>query len=358
MKRNILFIFSLLLIFCMNISICCYAVTEADVQAAVDSSSKETVSGNIFVWFLCAIAFMKVSQKIDSFMSSLGISVGRAGGSMMGEAMIVGKAIGSAFKAGGKFAGFGKGNSHSGGASPSGSGGLFGGIGRKMTDGATGAATGSGSSGGIMGSIGRRMYQNSVGKSGTFAAGVIGSVARGEINKMGTISGANGKAAMESYFGYNANANVDKKEGKSSKLSVEQGGATSITTNSNVSGSIGYDSNAPSAGDGYSPYEGGMRGDSVPGFSDIEMGGGRITGIETSADHPDGIQFAMYDAEKYAKPEGKFDTVTAVDNSKWYKQYAAPAVEKTPYMGAKGKIQYNEKIVQKIPKAPMRKDKM
>ena len=79
---------------------------------------------------------------------------------------------------------------------------------------------------------------------------------------------------------------------------------------------------------------------------------------DTTAEHPDGIQFAMYDAEKYAKPEGKFDTVTAVDNSKWYKQYAAPAVERTPYMDPKGKVQYNEKIVQKIPKAPMRKDKM
>jgi len=66
----------------------------------------------------------------------------------------------------------------------------------------------------------------------------------------------------------------------------------------------------------------------------------------------------MYDAEKYAKPEGKFETVTAVDNSKWYKQYAAPAVEKTPYMDTKGKVQYHEKIVERIPKAPMRKDKM
>ena len=73
MRRKLLCIFSLVLLVCLTISINCYAVTEAEVQAAVDSSSKETVSGNIFVWFLCAIAFMKVSQKIDSFMSSLGI---------------------------------------------------------------------------------------------------------------------------------------------------------------------------------------------------------------------------------------------------------------------------------------------
>ena len=96
----VLTVFLITFVFAVN----CYAITEADVQAAVDSSSKESVSGNLFVWFLCAIAFMKVSQKIDSFMGSLGISVGRTGGSMMAEAMIVGRTIGSSFKAGGKFA--------------------------------------------------------------------------------------------------------------------------------------------------------------------------------------------------------------------------------------------------------------
>lgn len=343
MRRKLLCIFSIILLVCLTVSVNCYAVTEADVQAAVDSSSKEAVSGNIFVWFLCAIAFMKVSQKFDSFMSSLGISVGRTGGSMMAEAMIAGRAIGTGLQFAGKLGGFGKGGGFgksTGDSAPAGKSGFFGGIGRKMTDGATSSVTGNGNSGGIMGSIGRKMFQNSVGKGGSFAAGVIGSVARGEINKMGTISGANGKAAMESYFGYNASASVDKKEGNSSSLSVEQGGSTTMSSEENVSGTID------------------MTGGTIPTFSDIEMGGGRITGMETTAEHPDGIQFAMYDAEKYAKPEGKFDTVTAVDNSKWYKQYAAPAVERTPYMDPKGKVQYNEKIVQKIPKAPMRKDKM
>ena len=31
--------------------------TEADVEAAVASQGKEAVTGNVFVWFLCAIAF-------------------------------------------------------------------------------------------------------------------------------------------------------------------------------------------------------------------------------------------------------------------------------------------------------------
>lgn len=407
MKRKHLCILAFILI-CLNISVTCYAVTDAEVKAAVDASSKEAVSGNLFVWFLCAIAFMKVSQKIDSFMSSLGISVGRTGGSLIGEAMVVGRTIGAAFQNGGKFAGFGKSNSAANGtgSAPAGRNGFFGGIGSKVTEGATGTVTGNGTaSGAVMTSIGNKMYQNSVGKGGAFATNIISSVARGDINKMGTISGENGRIAMQSYFGYNASASIDKKDSGSSAFSVEHGGPTTIPGNDSAGESINYSGVAvpsvseletgggtiPSFSDAemsggtipsftdtdlggdvipsftdadmgggtipsYADVETGSG--AVPTFSDIEMGGGRITGIETSAAHPDGIQFVMYDAEKYDKPESKFEIVTAVDSSKWYKQYAMPAVERTPYMDSKGKVQYNEQIVQKVPKAPIRKDKI
>ena len=64
------------------------AVTEAEVEAQVAVIGKEGVAGNVLVWFLCAVAFLKVSQKVDSFMSSLGINVGHTGGSLIGEMMI------------------------------------------------------------------------------------------------------------------------------------------------------------------------------------------------------------------------------------------------------------------------------
>lgn len=371
-KMRIIVFMVLLMIIVFTVN--CYAVTDAEVQAAVDSSSKESVSGNLFVWFLCAIAFMKVSQKIDSFMSSLGISVGRTGGSMMAEAMIVARSVGTAFKAGGGFAGFGKGgagNTGTAGGKPAGSGGFFGGIGRKMSEGATDVATGNNTAGGIMASIGKKAYEESVSKGGSFATGVIGSIARGEISRMGTISGSNGKAAMESYFGYNANINKNSGQtadiNQNSKSTLEHGGATSIVNRDEVGGSIGFDASGQPISDrsGGEAMPGGdmaaaLSGsaDAIPVFSEIEMGGGRISGIETTSEFPDGRQFAMYDAEKYVKPEGNFETITAVDNSKWYKQYATPSVERTPYMDAEGKVQYNEKIVDKIPKAPMRKDKM
>ncbi len=368
MNKRILRIGIVFILLTFMLSSACYAITESEVQSAVEAGGKEAVSGNLFVWFLCAIAFMKVSQKIDSFMSSLGISVGRTGGSMLGEAMIAARTVGNAFKSG-KFSGFGKNSGSSGAASPAGNGFFGGGIGRKMADGAAGMVTGKNSAGGIMASIGQRAYEGSVGKGGSFAAGVIGSVARGDISKMGSITGENGKTAMESYFGFNTNkqsAQTSELQ-QSSKTTLEHGGATAITNKEEIGGTIGVNSFGGSV-NGDAPFESAGLDDTntmtsgiaeaVPVFSDIEMGGGRITGMETTDEFPEGRQFAMYDAEKYTKPEGNFETVTAVDDSKWYRQYTVPTVEKTPYMDVEGKVQYDEKIVERLPKAPMRKDKM
>ena len=47
------------------------ALTEDEVQQQIAAEGSAAVTGNIFIWFLCAIAFLKVSQKVDSFMSSL-----------------------------------------------------------------------------------------------------------------------------------------------------------------------------------------------------------------------------------------------------------------------------------------------
>ena len=91
-------------------SVSVFALTENEVQNEVSRIGREGVTGNIFVWFLCAVAFLKVSQKIDSFMSSLGINVGHTGGSMLAEALITAKSIGSTFRGGGKSVSAGKSN--------------------------------------------------------------------------------------------------------------------------------------------------------------------------------------------------------------------------------------------------------
>lgn len=72
-KKQLLYI--ILLVACMvllySMPVFASELTEADVEQAVADQGKEAVTGNVFIWFLCAIAFLKVSQKIDSFMAKV-----------------------------------------------------------------------------------------------------------------------------------------------------------------------------------------------------------------------------------------------------------------------------------------------
>ena len=306
-----------------------FAITESDVQAQVDASSKEAVAGNVLVWFLCAVAFLKVSQKIDSFMSSLGVNVGHTGGNMLAEAMIAARSVGGLRNFSSQYFGGahgsnsnhvnagGKGSGSKGGASFMG-GGLAGVISRKVTDSAVKTATSpsdpkpaSGGLGGLVaaatGGIGGQIYQSSVNSGGGFANHVIGSVAAGSFSSGGSINGEKAAQALSSYMGYT---------------------------------SLGPDA------------------EHVPSFTDVEIGGGRITGTEVSEEHPEGVSFGMYHTAQYTAPGGAYTTVQAADGTSWYKQYAADAVEKSPYMAPDGSIAYNESIVKKLPPPPHRKDRI
>ena len=55
-------------------------------------------------------------------------------------------------------------------------------------------------------------------------------------------------------------------------------------------------------------------------------------------------------------PAGDYETVKTADGESWYKQYAQPTVERTPYEDSSGKIKYDEKIVNQMPQIPKRKD--
>ena len=70
-----------------------------------------------------------------------------------------------------------------------------------------------------------------------------------------------------------------------------------------------------------------------------------------------GRSFAMYSTEQYMEPKREYTTVTAVDGTKWYKQYAQDAVEKTPYQNPDGGISYRESLIRRLPDPPRRKDK-
>ena len=311
------------------------AITESDVQAQVDAAGREAVSGNVLVWFLCAIAFLKISQKIDSFMASLGINVGQTGSSMLAEVMIAAKGVGglknfastyfgggfhhssaSAHVNNGGYGGGGAGNGLSQGMAAM-SGGLAGVVSRKVANEAVRTATSrqethasskvEAAVNGLSGGIGGQMYASSVQKGGAFANQTIGTIATGNIATHGNIVGEKAEQALSSYLGYAA-------LGKEAK--------------------------------------------DVPSFQNVEIGGGRITGTEISETHPNGIAFGMYHTEQYTAPEGPHSTVHAADGTTWYKQYAQDAVEKKPYLAPDGEIAYKESIVKKLPPAPKRKDKI
>lgn len=322
---------------------CCFAQTafafsESDVQSQVASAGKETVAGNVLIWFMCALAFLKVSQKIDSFMSSLGINVGHTGGSMLAEAMIAARGFGSIRSFSSQYFGGGHSSSsahvNSGGGksgaggfgSPGGgfmAGGLAGVVSRSVTNSAiksatshsetkstSGKASGNGAgglAGSLAGGIGGQMYASSVGKGRNFANNVIGTVATGSLASVGSMTGEKAAEALRSYMGYAA---------------LEDGA------------------------------------EHIPTFTNVEIGGGRITGTETSEEHPEGIAFGMYHTAQYAAPEGPYTTVHAVDGTAWYKQYAVDAVEKSPHMAPDGSIAYKESIVKKLPPTPKRKDRL
>lgn len=290
-----------------------FAISESEVQAQVDAVGREAVTGNVFIWFLCAVAFLKVSQKIDSFMSSLGINVGHTGGSMLAEAMIAARGVGAVKGFAGRGFGGGGHSDHGGQASSGGSGGsggfmsggLAGVVSRQINNNAVKSATSTAPS--SSGGLGGRIFASSMSKGGDFANNVIGTVAQGNIASVGSMRGEEASQALLSYMGYTALGE----------------GATDM-----------------------------------PSFSGVEIGGGRITGTEVNVENPGGVAFGMYHADQYAAPEGAYSTIQAVDGSTWYKQYAADTVEKSPYMAPDGSIAYHESITKKLPPTPRRKDKI
>ena len=529
-----------------------FAISESDVESAVSASGKEAVSGNVLVWFLCAIAFLKVSQKIDSFLSSLGLNVGHTGGSMLSEAMIAMRAINTATSAVGSALGGrsrhgsapASGKSSSGSAAAAGffSGGLVGMASRKIASDAVRTATAeknivqpqqaeatvsrthassdthSGSqsaseqqrqntsqldqnqqtvSSRAVNSEQREKSQQALhesqhsmdasqihqdtqtaqeqqfhaalhtedqqashlafqSESSEFVGSVVQSdefeasseEARTEQSQVmqsalqqeqigvtqheqaqhtqqDTRAATFGQVESQSW---QHSAQSDKqffsvRNGLSKTTIAERtvqaqerpgrflhsrtpsAASTSAPANEAPAGRSASIPSAPTQFHSFggtlfakSLYQGGAfandvigtvaKGDyrttgsitgetatrslmsymgftalgehapNIPRYQDVEIGGGRITGREFTPEHPGGIDFCMYHADQYAQPKGDYSKVYSADDAAWYKQYAADTVERKPYQAEDGKIAYHEKIVQKLPNPPQRKDRM
>ena len=529
-----------------------FAISESDVESAVSASGKEAVSGNVLVWFLCAIAFLKVSQKIDSFLSSLGLNVGHTGGSMLSEAMIAMRAINTATSAVSSALGSrsrhgsapASGKSGGGSAAAAGffSGGLVGMASRKIASDAVRTATTEKNivqpqqaeatvsrthassdthSGSQTASEQQRQNTSQLDQNQqTVSSRAVNSEQREKSQQalhesqhsmdasqfhqdtqtaqeqqfhaaLHTEDQQASHLAFQSEQGEfvgsvvqsdefevsSEEARTEKSQVMQSALQQEQIGVTQREqaqytqqeTQSSTFGQVELQSQqhtaqsdkqffsvrnglskttiaertvqaqerpgrflhsrTPAAAPASAPvseapaarpapipsaptqfrsfggtlfakslYQGGAfandvigtvaKGDyrttgsitgetatrslmsymgftalgehapNIPRYQDVEIGGGRITGREFTPEHPGGIDFCMYHADQYAQPKGDYSKIYSADDAAWYKQYAADTVERKPYQTEDGKIAYHEKIVQKLPNPPQRKDRM
>ena len=381
-QRRILLLFILALMIVASLSMNALAVDESEVESAIATSGEDAVAGNLFIWFLCAVSFLKISQKIDSFMTSLGINVGRTGGSMMAEMLIAGRALGGAVKATGGVIGnmFNRGitNNQATGQAFTGSGGGIIGVAKRAAGNAA-ASSATQTATGLGGVIGGAMLSSSMNNGGKFATNVVGAVATGNIAKVGSITGTKAAQALTSYLGYGAGEIPAQGVGGAGDILISTKPTDSdITLGSEVPAGSGpipadigcedvitasggatvaaaaYADEARTYMDEQSP----SIPQQPPTFRDIEIGGGRITGFETPAGGGEERQFAMYNASQYVTPNGDYETVQTADGETWYKQYAQPTVEKTPYEEPGGIIKYNERIVDQMPQVPKRKDRI
>ena len=225
---------------------------------------------------------------------------------------------------------------------------------------------------------------NSLGKDGGFASKVIGSIATGQTG--GSITGDSAVEAMNSYFAVTSDTDamqisatgenipptmvtsesdtvmdspipatplalegdctVDVSPTRDSEIAMHAGGSPAVTEQSTIPTSSSIQQAAMNR------VLLGQMGNSV---TDVEIGGGKIQGREIIPGRGQ-IQFAMYNARQYEKPEGHFTEQTSRDGEKWYKVYATTRIEKTPTVqDERGRMQYDERKVAAMPKAPARR---
>lgn len=155
--------------------------------------------------------------------------------------------------------------------------------------------------------LGGAIFAKSLLSGGSFANDIIGTVARGDIRSTGSITGDLAAQSIRSYLGC---------------AGEEASGKSPLT------------------------------------FSNVEIGGGRITGMVSKPDMSEPIAFSMYHADQYAEPKDGFSRIRTVDGALWYTQLAQDAVERKPYKAPDDTVAYQESIVKRLPDPPKRKDRI
>ncbi len=223
--------------------------------------------GSIFLWFFCALAFLKVAQKFDGYLSSLGMSVAQTGSSMGLELLMAARVMGGGAR-----------NVRSAGS-------IFGGR-------SAGTSTASSATDFVSG-----LTSQFKGNSYVRDAVVDGGVRMGAGGGIGFVGRA---------FGGMAARNGASLTGES---------ISSVASRSpDISGSIAGEIADRSLAN-YMPQLSRYQ------LRDTKIGGGHIS---TSAVSEDGstASVEMFDASRYEKPEEPYTKVMASDGSQWYQMAA------------------------------------
>ena len=245
-------------------------------QYIANRGALTTGQGNIFLWFFCALALLKIAQKCDSYLAAMGLSVAQTGSSMGMEMLMAARTLTGFAKGGGNAAS------------------VFGGAAKAGTGAATGAAGGAASSGGILSGFLSRYKPNSFvrdavvdGGSRMGAGGGVGFVGR----VFGGMAARNGATLTPDSV------------------------ASVATRPPNVSGSIAGEI-ADRSLKGYLPHLGNGAAANMT-YSGTQITGGRIT---TTATTQDGQQAKvdLYSVAQHERPSTPYTVVTAADGSQWY----------------------------------------
>ena len=245
-------------------------------QYIANRGALTTGQGNIFLWFFCALALLKIAQKCDSYLAAMGLSVAQTGSSMGMEMLMAARTLTGFAKGGGNAAS------------------VFGGAAKAGTGAATGAAGGAASSGGILSGFLSRYKPNSFvrdavvdGGSRMGAGGGVGFVGR----VFGGMAARNGATLTPDSV------------------------ASVATRPPNVSGTIAGDI-ADRSIKGYMPHLGNGAAANMT-YSGTQITGGRIT---TTATTQDGQQAKvdLYSVAQHERPSTPYTVVTAADGSQWY----------------------------------------
>ena len=247
-------------------------------QYIANRGALTTGQGNIFLWFFCALALLKIAQKCDSYLAAMGLSVAQTGSSMGMEMLMAARTL----------TGFAKGG---GGSAAS----VFGGAAKAGTGtAAAGAAGGAASSGGILSGFMSRYKPNSFVRDAVVDGG----------NRMGA---GGGVGFVGRVFGGMAARNG---------ATLTPDSVASVATRPpNVSGTIAGDI-ADRSLKGYMPHLGHGAAANMT-YSGTQITGGHIT---TTATTQDGQQAKvdLYNTAQHERPSTPHTVVTAADGSQWY----------------------------------------